>query len=60
MGKLMTGDMGDSIFFQTPVAEVLADGAETSIFLALMTMLWIVLVRPADWGGCGGESGRAA
>ena len=58
MGKLMTGDMGDSIFFQTPVAEVLADGAETSIFLALMTMLWIVLfglpigvVAAANQGG---------
>ena len=58
MGKLMIGDMGDSIFFQTPVAEVLADGAETSIFLALMTMLWIVLfglpigvVAAANQGG---------
>ncbi len=42
--NLLTGDFGTSIFFQTPVTSVLLDGAETSILLAIMTMLWIVLI----------------
>ena len=47
-GKWLTaaaqGDLGESIFFRQPVAAVIADGAETSILLALMTMLWIFLL----------------
>lgn len=42
--NVLRGDFGDSLFFKTPVLAVIADGAETSILLALMTMLWIVLL----------------
>lgn len=38
------GDLGESIFFRQPVSAVIADSAETSILLALMTMLWIFLL----------------
>ena len=38
------GDLGDSIFFQTPVLELIVDGLETSALLTLMTMVWIVLL----------------
>lgn len=41
--NLLQGDLGTSIFFQTPVTAIIHDGAETSILLAAMTMLWIVL-----------------
>lgn len=41
--NVLHGDFGQSVFFKTPVLEVIADGAETSICLALMTMFWIVL-----------------
>ena len=44
LGNLLQGDLGTSIFFQEPVLSVIADGAETSVLLALMTMLWIVLI----------------
>lgn len=37
------GDLGQSLFFKTPVLSVIADGAETSLLLALMTMIWIVI-----------------
>lgn len=51
------GDLGTSIFFQEPVTSVIADGAETSILLAIMTMFWIVVigipigVASASWHG---------
>lgn len=41
---VLRGDLGNSIFFDVPVLQVIADGAETSILLALMTMFWIVLL----------------
>lgn len=44
LARAARGDLGVSIFFQSPVTEVLADGAETSVLLALMTMCWIVAV----------------
>ncbi len=44
LGNLLQGALGKSIFFQEPVLSVIADGAETSILLALMTMVWIVLI----------------
>lgn len=44
LGNVMQGDLGRSIFFQEPVTRVIADGAETSILLALMTMVWIVVL----------------
>jgi peptide/nickel transport system permease protein len=42
--NVLKGDLGESLFFKTPVLTVIADGAETSILLALMTMFWIVLL----------------
>ena len=44
LGNVAHGDFGTSIFFQSPVAEVILDGAETSILLALLTMVWITLI----------------
>lgn len=41
--NVLNGDFGNSLFFKTPVLSVIADGAETSVLLALMTMFWIVL-----------------
>src|SRR3569833_3116231 len=43
-GHALSGDLGRSIFFQAPVLSVIADGAETSILLATMTMVWVVLI----------------
>jgi peptide/nickel transport system permease protein len=40
----LAGDLGQSIFFQAPVLSVIADGAETSILLASITMIWVVLI----------------
>ena len=44
LGNVAHGDFGTSIFFQSPVAEVILDGRETSILLALLTMVWITLI----------------
>jgi peptide/nickel transport system permease protein len=38
------GDLGTSIFFHAPVTHVIRDGAETSILLASITMIWITLI----------------
>jgi peptide/nickel transport system permease protein len=43
-GHALRGDLGRSIFFQAPVASVIADGAETSALLASMTMIWVALI----------------
>jgi peptide/nickel transport system permease protein len=43
-GAALAGDLGRSIFFQAPVLSVIADGAETSILLASITMVWVVLL----------------
>jgi len=43
VANVLEGDLGRSIFFQIPVTAVIRDGAETSILLASITMLWIVL-----------------
>ncbi len=43
-GKALSGDLGRSIFYQAPVLSAIADGAETSILLASITMVWIVLI----------------
>lgn len=42
-GNVLQGNLGESLFFKTPVLSVIADGAETSVLLALLTMFWIVL-----------------
>jgi len=44
LGNVLQGDLGTSLFFREPVLSVIAEGAETSILLASMTMLWIVLI----------------
>ena len=43
-GKALTGDLGRSIFYQAPVTSAIADGAETSILLASITMIWVILI----------------
>ncbi len=43
-GQALSGDLGRSIFFQAPVLSVIADGAETSVLLASITMIWVVLI----------------
>jgi peptide/nickel transport system permease protein len=43
-GHALSGDLGRSIFFQAPVLSVIADGAETSVLLASMTMIWVALI----------------
>ncbi len=43
-GRVARGDLGTSIFFQQPVLTVLAEGAETSVLLALLTMMLIVAI----------------
>lgn len=42
-GNALQLDLGHSIFFETPVTQVIAEGAETSILLATITMFWIML-----------------
>ncbi len=42
--NVLAGDFGQSIFFQAPVLEVIADGAETSILLASITAVWVILL----------------
>ena len=43
-GKAATGDLGRSILYQAPVTSAIADGAETSILLASITMVWVILI----------------
>src|SRR6478609_3479753 len=44
LANVASGDLGNSIFFQMPVTQVIRDGAETSILLASITMIWITLI----------------
>lgn len=44
LGKVLQGDFGTSIFFGEPVMSIIADGAETSVLLAVMTMMWIIII----------------
>lgn len=43
LGRVVQGDFGTSIFFDAPVLSVILDGAETSVLLASITMVWIVV-----------------
>jgi len=43
LGNVLQGDFGTSVFFGEPVLTVIGRGAETSILLATMTMVWIVV-----------------
>ena len=44
LSAVVRGDLGDSIFFQVSVLELITDGLETSILLALITMVWIIVL----------------
>jgi len=44
LGRILQGDFGQSIFFQQPVLAVLAEGAETSVALAILTMTLIIVI----------------
>ena len=44
LSAVVRGDLGDSIFFQVSVLELITDGLETSILLALITMVWIIVI----------------
>jgi peptide/nickel transport system permease protein len=44
VGHALTGDLGRSIVYQAPVTTAIADGAETSILLASITMIWVLLI----------------
>jgi peptide/nickel transport system permease protein len=43
-GAALTGDLGNSIFYQAPILEVIADHAETSILLGTITMGWVLMI----------------
>ena len=42
--QVLQGDLGTSIYFQEPVLWVIGEGAETSLLLALFTMMLIVVI----------------
>jgi ABC-type dipeptide/oligopeptide/nickel transport systems, permease components len=44
IGNALTGDLGTSIFFNQPVTRVLADRAEPTVFLALFSLLFALLI----------------
>jgi peptide/nickel transport system permease protein len=44
VSRVLQGDLGTSIFFQEPVLSVIGEGAETSAFLALFTMILIIAI----------------
>ena len=44
LSAVVRGNLGDSIFFQVSVLELITDGLETSILLALITMVWIIVL----------------
>jgi peptide/nickel transport system permease protein len=44
VSQVLQGDFGTSIYFQEPVLRVIGEGAETSAFLALFTMILIIAI----------------
>ncbi len=44
IGGVLRGDMGQSIFFHKPVLDVIADRAETSLLIAVLSMILIIVV----------------
>jgi peptide/nickel transport system permease protein len=44
LSNALQGDLGTSLFFQEPVLTIIVDGAETSLLLAAITMVWVVLI----------------
>ncbi len=43
-GRMLQGDLGNSIFFYKPVLQVIWDRAEVSLFIACLSMTLIVLI----------------
>jgi len=41
---VLQGNLGHSIFYDAPILSVIADHAETSILLASLTMVWVLLI----------------
>ena len=44
LGAVLHGDLGHSIFYDQPILGVIADHAETSVLLATITMIWVLLI----------------
>jgi peptide/nickel transport system permease protein len=44
VSHVVQGDLGTSIYFQEPVLRVIGEGAETSAFLALFTMILVIAI----------------
>jgi peptide/nickel transport system permease protein len=44
LGAVLHGDMGHSIFYDQPILSVIGDHAETSLLLASITMVWVLLI----------------
>jgi peptide/nickel transport system permease protein len=44
VSRVLQGDFGSSIYFQEPVLRVIGEGAETSAFLALFTMILVIAI----------------
>ena len=44
LSNALQGDLVTSLFFQEPVLTIIVDGAETSLLLAAITMVWVVLI----------------
>jgi peptide/nickel transport system permease protein len=44
VSHVLQGDFGTSIYFQEPVLRVIGEGAETSAFLALFTMILVIAI----------------
>ncbi|MDR1741580.1 MAG: ABC transporter permease [Synergistaceae bacterium] len=44
LGGVVRGDLGNSIFFHQPVSEVILDRAETSLFLAVMSIVLVIAI----------------
>jgi peptide/nickel transport system permease protein len=44
VSRVLQGDFGTSIYFQEPVLRVIGEGAETSAFLALFTMILVIAI----------------
>lgn len=57
LGKLVTGDLGDSYQLREPVAQVLADQLGTTLLLAVLALAtaWVVALGLALWASRGGR-----
>ena len=44
LGNVLHGDLGTSLFFGQPVLSVIGNGASTSLLLASITMVWVILI----------------